>query len=78
MNDKFGVEDAPFLTDDDVQRAAPLIPGYGSRTTAAPAYAASNQHFAYAPTYGSHRRQGRQTQYDYYDQSSHYGQRTHH
>ncbi|XP_022655203.1 uncharacterized protein LOC111265182 [Varroa jacobsoni] len=28
VNDNIGKEDAPFLTDDDTQRAAPLYPGY--------------------------------------------------
>ncbi|XP_064485480.1 uncharacterized protein LOC135397873 [Ornithodoros turicata] len=28
VNDKIGIPDAPFLTDDDVLKAAPLIPGY--------------------------------------------------
>ncbi|XP_076315570.1 uncharacterized protein LOC143228138 [Tachypleus tridentatus] len=31
VNDNIGIEDALFLTDDDVQRANQLIGGYGSR-----------------------------------------------
>ncbi|XP_076315794.1 uncharacterized protein LOC143228414 [Tachypleus tridentatus] len=30
-NNSIGIDDAPFLTDDDVQRANQLIGGYGSR-----------------------------------------------
>lgn len=43
VNDNIGVEDAPFLTDDDVSRGQSLYPGYGARLSGRAAAAAAKK-----------------------------------
>ncbi|XP_003747843.1 uncharacterized protein LOC100899344 [Galendromus occidentalis] len=75
VNDKFGVEEAPFLMDTDVERAAPLKPGY--KGTGSPAYAASSRQDAYVSTPGAFHQEQNEPQDDHVPSNTlHFGQRT--
>lgn len=64
VNDNFGRQDVPFLTDDDLQRGSALYPGYSQAAAAA----ATTNHYRYADPH----QQDEYSNYENSVQSRHY------